>query len=316
MSKRKKKVSFSQYKLWKKCPLAYKFQYIDKLGEFKENIHLVFGRAMHDTIQCYLYLLYNAKTMKKDDKVNGITVSDYLIKENGQIVGFDTSRLLKERMYEEVEKIDKRVREDRVTKNEMVEFYKDGVEILNYLKSERKEWFTINNWELVGIEFKLSKDLPEDIEFVGYIDILLKDDLGNYHIIDLKTSTKGWGYYQKNDTVTTNQNLFYKQLLSEKLNVPLKKINVEYLVLKRKVTNIEGVPDASRLQRFIPSNGIISVKKAVSDFQIFVSSVFEDGKRSREKDYPANPTKFNCTYCDFRKQGICDKVHPKAKNVD
>lgn len=309
----KKKVSFSQYKLWKKCPLAYKFQYIDKIGEFKKNIHLVFGTAMHDTIQSLLYVLYNRNSISERDTVNKIKVSDYLIKRNNKIVDFDTNRLLKERMYHEVQKIDEEVREDRVTKEELIEFYEDGIQIINYLKTHRKEWFKLRNWELVDIEYKLSKDLPENVEFVGYIDILLKDDLGNYHIIDLKTSTKGWGYYQKNDTVSTNQNLLYKQWLSEEMDIPMKRINVEYLVLKRKVTNVPNVPDESRLQRFTPSNGIISVKKAVSDFEIFISSVFKDGKRDETKDYPANPTKFNCNYCEFSDKGVCEYVHKDAK---
>lgn len=312
-----RKVSFSQYKLWKKCPLAYKFQYVDKIGEWKKNIHLIFGSAMHDTIQAYLYVQYNKRTYSKNDEVNGIKVSDYVIKDGKKYVDFDTSRLLKERMAAEVKDIDESERSEIVTKDELMEFYQDGVFILEYLKKKRSDWFTIRGWKLEGIEVELKKRVQDGLDFVGYIDILLKDPLDNYHIIDLKTSTKGWGFYHKRDTVTTNQNVLYKKYLSEKLDISMDKIRIEYLILKRKIPSDPDWPaQARRLQRFTPSNGIISVNRAVEDFNLFVESVFTDGERDETKEFPANPTKFNCTYCEFRDKGVCDYVHEEAKNVD
>ena len=40
--------------------------------------------------------------------------------------------------------------------------------------------------------------VKEGVNFVGFIDVLLKDKTTqDYIIIDLKTSTRGWNKYQK-----------------------------------------------------------------------------------------------------------------------
>lgn len=303
-----KRVSYSQYKLWKKCPLSYKYKYVDKIAEDKLNIHLGFGTAMHDTIQSYLYVMYNKRKLPKDAEVNGIPVRDYIIRDGRKFVDFDTDRLLKERMYDEVKKIPDWKRDDSITKENMVEFYEDGVEIINYLKKHRSDWFSLKGVELVDIEMKLSENIKENLSFIGYIDILLKDKkTGRYYIIDLKTSTKGWGDWQKKDKSLTNQNLLYKNYLSEKLNVPQDKINVEYIILKRKIPEDPEWPAMSRrLQRFIPTDGKVSMNRAINDFNEFVDKVFDESGERRTEGYEPTPSKSNCRFCEFNQRNLCE----------
>jgi len=41
------KVSYSQYSTWHTCPLKYKLNYVDRLGKYESNIHLVFGTSIY-----------------------------------------------------------------------------------------------------------------------------------------------------------------------------------------------------------------------------------------------------------------------------
>ena len=303
-----KRVSYSQYKLWKKCPLSYKYKYVDRIAEDKLSIHLGFGTAMHDTIQSYLYVMYNKRKLPKDAEVNGIPVRDYIIRDGKKFVDFDTDRLLKERMYDEVKKIPDWKRDDSITKENMIEFYQDGVEIIKYLKKHRSDWFSLKGIELVDIEMKLNENIKENLSFIGYIDILLKDKkTGSYFIIDLKTSTKGWGDWQKKDKSLTNQNLLYKNYLSEKLNVPQDKINVEYIILKRKIPEDPEWPAMSRrLQRFIPTDGKVSMNRAINDFNEFVDKVFDENGERKTEGYEPTPSTSACRFCEFNQRNLCE----------
>ena len=66
---------------------------------------------------------------------------------------------------------------------------------------------------MVGIEVPINYDLPNDVKFIGYIDVLLYNTVTQkYKIIDIKTSTMGWNKYQKCfDKNKTDQLLLYKQ---------------------------------------------------------------------------------------------------------
>lgn len=302
----KNRVSYSQYKLWKKCPLAYKFKYVDKIADDKKNIHLAFGTSMHDTIQSFLYVEYNKRKLPKDAEVNGIPVRDYLIKEGNKTVGFDYKRLLKERMYSEVKNIPMEQRDNSINLDTMNEFYYDGLHIMDYLIKKRSEWFSVKGYELVDIEFELEEDIKNNLVFTGFIDILLKSKTGSYIIIDLKTSTSGWKDYHKKDKSLTNQNLLYKHYLSKKLDIPYDKIMVEYIVLKRKVPDDPEFPAlAKRIQRFIPTDGKVSMNKAVYDFNDFVESVFDENGERVSDGYNPTPSKSNCRFCEFRERKLC-----------
>ena len=54
-----KKVSYSQYSQWDKCPYKWKLNYIDNLRQFTDSIHTMFGTSMHEVLQTYLTVMYN-----------------------------------------------------------------------------------------------------------------------------------------------------------------------------------------------------------------------------------------------------------------
>ena len=59
-----KKISYSQYSLWKQCPYQWKLQYVDGIRDYTDSIHTLFGTSMHEVIQAFITVMlkrcYNA----------------------------------------------------------------------------------------------------------------------------------------------------------------------------------------------------------------------------------------------------------------
>ena len=76
-----KNISYSQYSQWAVCPYRWKLLYIDKLGEWTDNIHTLFGTSMHEVLQTYLTVMYS-DTIKDADKLPLDQMLLYRMKEN------------------------------------------------------------------------------------------------------------------------------------------------------------------------------------------------------------------------------------------
>ena len=287
----KKIVSYSQFKIWQQCPWRWKLRYIDRIKEDEPSIHLIFGTAMHETLQCYLLAMYS----------NSVKHADSL----------DLKKILSEKMseihtgllknYEELEKY--------VSKKVMVEFYYDGVKIIDWFKSHRVDYFNSRTEELIGIEVSIEKELGTGLKFLAYLDIVIRNkETGKIRIIDFKTSTKGWNSYAKNDSKTTSQLILYKALYSAMYKVDPKDISVEYMILKRKL--YEDIPyPQKQIQKYIPASGKPTMNKVVNHFQFFVESCFtSDGSHDTTAVFPKIATSNNCRFCEFKnKPELCSK---------
>ncbi|NBU82965.1 MAG: hypothetical protein EBS55_15105, partial [Flavobacteriaceae bacterium] len=115
----------------------------------------------------------------------------------------------------------------------------------------------------------------------------------------------GWSKYQKSDPVKNAQILLYKKFYAELLNISPDIIDVEFIILKRKIAeNTEYV--IPRISKHIPANGKPSVNKAWNGFKEFVDTVFDsEGNRRTDIEYPKKPTKL-CEWCEFWHRGLCD----------
>jgi hypothetical protein len=279
------RVSYSQYGMWTSCPQQFKLSYIDKLGESSANIHTIFGSAMHETIQHFLSVMY------------GVTKK--------QALELDLELMLKDKLVEHFTAEKAKMTEGApCEKEELEEFFGDGRLILQYFKSKLDKLYTKSGFELVSIELPLNAEVRPGVNFVGFIDIVLKDvSSGDIIIIDLKTSTRGWSSYQKTDKVKTSQMLLYKKFYSEKYNVPLDKIKVEYQILKRKISeNTEyAIP---RISKFVPPNGKPSVNAAWKGFNEFVDAVYDEEGKVKDVEFPTNKGK-SCDWCEFKTRKIC-----------
>jgi len=279
------RVSYSQYGMWTSCQQQFKLSYIDKLGESSANIHTIFGSAMHETIQHFLSVMY------------GVSKKQALL--------LDVEGMLKEKLVEHFTTEKAKMTEGTpCTQIELEEFFGDGRQILHYFKTKLDKLYTKSGFELVSIELPLNAEVRPGVNFVGFIDIVLKEvSSGKIIIIDLKTSTRGWNQYQKADKVKTSQMLLYKKFYSEKYNVPLDKIEVEYQILKRKISDTTEFT-IPRISKFVPANGKPSVNAAWKGFMEFVDSVYDEVGAVKQVDFPTNKSKA-CDWCEFKSRKIC-----------
>jgi len=280
-----KSISHSQFTTYNDCNLKWKLRYIDELSLFGGNIYTLFGSAMHTVIQEYLATMYN----------KSIVLADKLPLDD----------MLKEEMVKEFNEIKEKWGVLPCEQKDMIEFYQDGLEIIKHFRKHRNRYFIKNNYELVGVEVPIFTTVQEGVEFRSYLDIVLRNKIsGDITIIDLKTATRGWIHFQKKNFYKTSQLLLYKQFYSDKFGVPLDKIDVLFLILKRKIAKKSDFP-ISRLQRFEPPHGKISINKTMKAFNEFRELIFDSkGEYRTDRNYSAKPGSA-CKFCEFYNTEHC-----------
>jgi hypothetical protein len=276
------RVSFSQYSMWSSCPQQYKLSYIDGLSESSSNIHSVFGSAMHETLQEYLSRCLRISKSQADKNM-------------------DTKEFLKEKMREFFIKESNDGADPICSKEELVEFLEDGYLILDYFQKSKNfnNFFSLKDDELVAIEQPINTKILEHVNFMGFIDFIVRSKTtGRYRITDFKTSTKGWSKYQKSDPIKNSQILLYKKFYAELIGISTDIIDVEFIILKRKVAEVEDFT-IPRISRHVPASGKPSINKAWKGFSEFVESVFDsEGKYRIDIEFPKKPSKL-CSWCEF-----------------
>ncbi len=279
------KVSYSQYTMYANCPHQWKLNYMDGNRTFDPSIHLVFGTAMHETLQSWLDVLYN-KSPKDASEI-------------------DLGTMLYGSMLGEYKKMREQTGVEFSSPSEMEEFLEDGIEILNFITKNRVDYFNTRQLNLVAIELPIYAKAIEshNVNMMGFLDLVFEDTYQNKLVIwDIKTSTMGWNKWQKADKTKTAQLVLYKKFLSEQYGYPLDRIDVKYFIVKRKLN--EGMMFAQkRVQEFVPANGKPTLNKITKSFEDFIRNAFnEDGTYRIESEYPAMAGKNNknCKWCPFK----------------
>jgi len=279
------KVSYSQYTMYANCPHKWKLTYMEGQKKFDPSIHLVFGTAMHETLQSWLDVLYNKSLPEATE--------------------LDLGKMLYTAMITEYKKMREETGVEFSTPDQMEEFLEDGLEILNYVTKNRVDYFNTRQLTLVGIELPIYTKVNKthNIYMRGYLDLVFEDSYTNkLEIWDIKTSTMGWNKWQKADKTKTAQLILYKKFLSEQYGYDIDRIGVKYFIVKRKLN--EGMMYAQkRVQVFVPAHGSISVKQVEKSFDSFIRNSFNiDGTYKTDSEFPATAGKNNknCKYCPFK----------------
>ena len=277
--------------IFRGCPHRWKLQYKDKIKRFTSSIHTVFGTAMHESMQYYLDYAYEKSFAAADRNIDlkedfqGRYISEYEVqykKNNGSHFS------------------------DAV---EMREFFEDGVAILEWFKKKRSRYFSKKGTYLVGCEIPIvvaPNKMLNNVLYMGYLDVVTYHEATEtFKIIDIKTSTSGWNDYAKKDEDKQYQLLLYKQYFSEQYGIPLDKIEIEFMILKRKVLdiddeNIMSPYQAYRVQQFIPPSGKIKLGRAKLAINNFINECFSSSGEIKEKTYPKSPSKWNCNFCPYK----------------
>lgn len=280
-----KKVSYSQYTMYANCPHQWKLNYMDGHRTFDPSIHLVFGTAMHETLQEWLDVLYN-KSPKEATEL-------------------DLGKMLYEGMVTEYKKMREQTGVEFSTPSEMEEFLEDGINILNFVTKNRLDYFNTRHMKLVAIELPIYSKAMEshNVYMMGFLDLVFEDTYENkLQIWDIKTSTNGWNKWMKADKTKTAQLVLYKKFLSEQYGYPIDKISTKYFIVKRRL--MEGMMFAQkRVQTFEPASGKPTVNKITKSFEDFIRNAFnEDGSYRTESEFPALAGKNNknCKWCPFK----------------
>ena len=281
------KISYSQLSMFNECPLRWKLNYVDDLRISESNIHLIFGTAMHEVLQEYLENMYYS-SIKNADVLN-------------------LEEMLRDKLIEQFKIAEESDGKAPCTKEELQEFFQDGVNILDFFRKKRSDYFQKRQYELIGCEVPIEVDLENNVKIVGYLDVVLKHiPTDTITIIDIKTSTRGWNKWQKADKNKTQQLLLYKNFYSKQYNHPMDKIDVEYFIVKRKLWENTDFPQ-KRVQKFVPANGKPSINKVINGLNLFLQNSFdENGKYKTDKIF-ANPSKKACRFCEFNQTEYCNQ---------
>ena len=283
-----RKISYSQFSMYSQCPKHWELAYAKNLRTFSQSIHTIFGTAMHETMQNYLTVMYE-QSAKAADEIN---INAYL----------------KDQMFNLYKEAVEKMGEHFSNKFELGEFYKDGVAILDWFKRKRGQYFSRKHEELIGIEVPIYHpvaDSNDKIMMLGYLDIVMRDKrTDKITIIDIKTSTRGWNKYQKADKNKVSQLVLYKKYFAEQYGYDPEKIDIKYMIVKRKL--IEGAMfPQKRITEFSPASGKPTRNKLARSIDEFVKSSFKaDGSFNLDREYPAVAGKNNknCKYCEFKDQ--------------
>ena len=291
----KKKISFSQYSKWAKCPRSWKLSYIDKIKISRPSMALTFGTSFHETLQHYLKVLYTDSVKKADQIILHEMLQEQMM--NNYALDVSNNGGVHFSKPEEIK-----------------EYWQDGCEILDYIRKNRLKYFSTKGMELVGIELPLlvqASDTNDNVLYLGYLDLVMYDkDLDKIIVYDIKTSTKGWTDKEKKDKVKTSQVVLYKKYFSKLLDYPIEKIDVIFWIVRRKVWENPDNPfiKTKRIQEFVPTAGTKTLKDVTRNVDQFISSCFNtDGSYNTEAPYPAvkGVDGDNCKWCEFKGHEGC-----------
>lgn len=288
---KKKQISFSQFSTYFSCGYKWYRDYILKDKKFEENLNMSMGSAVHFAIQTYLTLLYNESEIKAE--------------------AFDIVECFVKSFRGEITK-----KGIKSSEEEIQEFITDGSDILRefILPENRKRYFPREKYELLGIEMALNEPIFNNLNIVGFLDLVLKEKMtGNIKIVDFKTSTRGWTASEQEDFTKLAQLRLYKALYSKKHNLPLNKIQVEFFILKRKLYDASKCKfPQTRLKIFTPQSYKNDISETLSEISKFINECFtKDGEYITDKEYEKIPSAKSCKYCQYAKDGSCDKKKTK-----
>ena len=286
-----KSISYSQMSMFNECPKKWSLQYREGHKQFTSSIHTVFGTALHETLQHYLTVMYE-QSGAAADRLN-------------------TSEFLEEKLREEYKTQYKANNNQHfVSPDELREFYEDGVAIIREFSKDKTKYFGKRGWYLVGCEIPIvvtPNPKLQNVMFQGYLDVVLYHEPTNkIKIIDIKTSRQGWGKKEKSDENKQLQLITYKKYFSELYNFPIENIEIEFMIVKRKIFESDTYV-IKRVQQFKPASGKVKLNKATKSIEAFIEQAFD---RNGFKNVDHQPKiNGNCKWCPFHKTHLCSATY-------
>jgi hypothetical protein len=259
-------ISFSEIKNWAECPWRHKLLYVDKLDVRSSNEYSAFGTAVHDTAE---------RVLQQDD--------------NPDTEMFDPYRYFYTRFNQEL------VAGSLDVNNELAKEMRLQVKgVFESLVPALDKYFEEKSgWELVDTEFELLQPIIEtDIkgyDFKGYIDLIVKDGDGHYHVIDWKTCTWGWNARKRSNTLLSRQLIYYKYYYAKALGVDPRCISTHFGLIKRTAKK-------DKIEIFRVTSGERKTKNSLDFLDQALYNI-------TNKTYIKN--RLSCLYCPFKNTEHC-----------
>jgi hypothetical protein len=281
-----RRISYSQWSMYERCPLSWKLAYIDGLAPFQSSIETCFGTAFHETFQHFLTVMYT-DSVKRAEKL-------------------DLRGILTNKLREEYRRCVEETGAHFSNPLQLAEYLEDGVAILSWFQKRRSQYFSSKDWELVAIEMELcvhASDKNPSVYWYGFIDVVMRNTKTNRVVLyDIKTSRSGWNKYQKSDALKMAQLVAYKNYFHKQFGTPQENIDVEFFIVKRKMVEESMFPQ-KRIQSVKPSAGTVTQRKVQRQIDAFVEQCFDaEGNKNADAKYMAFSGKGdkNCKYCPWK----------------
>lgn len=246
-------ISYSRYKMFSECGWRFRLVYKDKIPFYSSNEFTAFGTAVHATCENVLFGNKQAEPEK------------YFVEQ------FAVSR-------KEIEKPNDELAEQMLSQ---------GKTILPQVQGAVKDLF--GDYEVVATEEELLEPISDDLDFKGYIDMVLKTPDGKYHILDWKTCSWGWNAQKKSSKLMTYQLTLYKKYFCQKHNILPENVETYFGLLKR-------TPKKNNVEIFRVTSGNKKTENALKSLNHFVYNV-------KKGLYFKN--RLSCRYCSFYKTEHC-----------
>ena len=253
-----KHISFSELKNWSQCAYYHKLVYIDKLKGFEGNLYTAFGSALHTVCE---------KVVLKEVA--------------------DKKSLFQLSFSKEINELPENIKENLDVKM-VSDMRRQGDFLVDLILPALKDQF--NKFEVVSVEEKLYEPIEnQDLNFKGFIDLVIKTEDGKYHVIDWKSCSWGWNFKRKTDPMTTYQLTFYKHYFAKKHNIDPKNIETYFALLKRTAKK-------DHVEIFRVTSG---AKKTENALNLLTKALYNIKAKKHIKN------RLNCRQCEFYKTAHC-----------
>ncbi len=270
MEKKIKKISFSEYQVWKSCQHKHYLSYQLRISDLTNEI-LIFGKALHSALEKYAKGEFNRIVFKKKF---GECLKNEVESSNNKDIKID---------YEK--------------------FSKQGETIFQKLDflNRFKEYEVFSVEEMLLEKLIDSENEDEIVFYKGFVDLILKHKkTGHYLIIDWKSAMRPWNIDKKmEDKVFFGQLVLYRHFISKKFNIPKDQIETKFITLIRFGTKSVETFQTNISEEF--DNFILEDIKKVSKEIITKKDKFI--KRRTEGKLSEIP----CKYCSFKNTDKCNE---------
>jgi len=285
MAKKKYNLSFSEFNLFKQCPLKWYYNNVLYLpGDVSEET--LFGGALHNSIEDLL----TKPTYKKQ------AFWEFSLKAN---------------LKKKLEEVKDEVFLTKFTNTGLSYFFvKQGYELLTHLN-----FFTrFKDYDILEVEFKLdgmSIIEFDDIEFCfkGYIDLVLKHKItGRILLIDWKTSKKMWDIKKK---MKENDDFFaqlalYKNYYSIKTGTPLNQIDCWFFNLPRE--------EAKEMNNYVGTINETYLEFLIDDLKETCTKIYHQNFSELSKAKFIHKKNY-CNRCQFNNEENCNDYEEFQKLI-